>query len=70
MPHSPAYAYYKPISKNKEKETIKNELYKNRIKGIKTKWEEHKVSFIDDVSVSYSKLNRIIGSPCYTLVFL
>ena len=32
---------------------------------IKNKWKENKSAFINDISISYGKLNKVIGSPVF-----
>lgn len=43
----------------------RDEIFNKRINFIENKWKEDKIEFIDDISISYGKLNRIIGSPLY-----
>ena len=60
--------YNNPVVKDHEIYERKNELTKSRLKEISTVWEDKKVKFIDDISETFKRMNKVTGSPCYTQV--
>lgn len=65
---SPTYYLKKPIPTNPEIKEKKEELIKAKIEETSKKWEERKIKFIDDISVTYGKMNRVMGVPKYSKV--
>ena len=62
---SPIYSINKPIVQNSEIKDKKEELINNKINVVKKSWEDKKVVFIDDISVSYGKIKNPNGSLKY-----
>lgn len=50
--------------KLEKRDEIKNE----KMSLIKKKWIENKITFIDDISISYGKLHALKGSIVYKKV--
>ncbi len=46
----------------------KIEIIKAKIQDTNKKWDDKKIKFIDDISVTYGKLNKVIGVVKYTKV--
>ena len=68
---SAIYSISKPIPRNTEIKEKKNELIKNKIDVTKKAWEDKKIKFIDDISISYGKINKPIGNLKYhKVIFL
>jgi len=43
---------------------------KAKIEETSKKWEERKIKFIDDISVTYGKMNKVLGVIKYSKVIL
>jgi hypothetical protein len=62
---SPSYSIKKAITVNPEILEKKKELQKNIIEQTKKSWEDKKIKFIDDISISYENIHKPIGSIRY-----
>ena len=68
-PHSPSFGYYKPSTMNIDVIAKRDELFKDKISNIKKKWEDNKIKFIDDISITYANLHKPSGITGYIKVF-
>jgi len=56
------------VNSPEKKEKIE-ELLKAKIEETSKKWEERKIKFVDDITVTYGKLNKPLGVIKYSKVF-
>jgi hypothetical protein len=54
---------------NKDVIVKRDELFKDKISNIKKKWEDNKIKFIDDISITYANLHKPSGITGYIKVF-
>lgn len=56
MNRSPNWKIYKPVETDKRPFEVREELYNEKVNKMKEVWENRKIKFINDVSLSYFNL--------------